>query len=368
MAETTINVIKIFTLGFLGFLFAFLFTPFLTNFLYKHKLWRKEVRAKSIDGKKIPVFQKFHSEKETKVPRFGGLLIWGTTLVVIFLFYFLSKFTDFWLFQKFNFLSRSQTWLPLFALVSASLVGLVDDLLQVFVKEQKTKFLFTKFLKGQKQYIAGGLRLKYRLVLVALIGLIGGLWFYYKLGYRMIHIPGNGDFFIGAWYIPFFVFVMMATYSGGVIDGLDGLAGGAFASIFAALTGIALFRHQVDLAAFCLVITGTILAFLWFNIPPARFYMGETGIMGLCCALTVVAFLTDSVLVLPIIGFLLVIEAGSVILQLFSKKFLTKKIFLAAPIHHHFEALGWPHYKITMRFWVIGVISAIIGVAIRLLG
>jgi len=345
-----LNVVKIFSLGALGFLVAFLFTPFLTNFLYKHKLWRKEVRTKSIDGKEVPIFQKFHGEDETKVPRFGGLLIWKTVLFLAILFFVLSEFGTL---EELNFLSRSQTWLPLFALVAASLVGLADDALQIF---------------GKGKYIAGGLRLRYRLGLVALIGIIGAWWFYYKLGFTTIHIPGNGDVFLGLWYIPLFVLVMLATYSGGVIDGLDGLAGGAFASIFGAFTGIALFNGQIDLAAFCAVVAGTILAFLWFNIPPARFYMGETGMIGLGCALTVVAFLTDSVLVLPIIAFLLVIESGSVILQLLSRKILKRKLFLAAPIHHHFEAKGWPHYKITMRFWVIGVVAALIGLAIRLLG
>ncbi|MFH1705459.1 MAG: phospho-N-acetylmuramoyl-pentapeptide-transferase, partial [Patescibacteria group bacterium] len=203
---------------------------------------------------------------------------------------------------------------------------------------------------------------------VALIGLVGALWFYFKLDWSTIHIPGNGDLEINGWYIPLFVLVMMAVYSGGVIDGLDGLAGGSFASIFAAFAGISLFLGQVDIAAFCSVILGALLAFLWFNIPPARFYMTETGTMGLCATLTVVAFLTDSVLVLPVIGFLLVIESGSVILQLLSKKFRGKKIFLSSPIHHHFEALGWPHYKVTMRFWVIGAVMAIAGIAIRLLG
>jgi phospho-N-acetylmuramoyl-pentapeptide-transferase len=237
--------------------------------------------------------------------------------------------------------------------VSGSILGLIDDILQIF---------------GKGKYIGGGLSLKVRLFVVFLIGLIGAFWFYFKLGWRTLHIPGVGDFEIGIWYIPFFVLVMMATYSGGVIDGLDGLAGGAFASIFGAYAAIALARGQINIAAFCSTILGTILAFLWFNIPPARFYMGETGILGLTATLTVVAFLTDSVLVLPIIGFLLVIESGSVILQLLSKKFRKKKIFLAAPIHHHFEAKGWPHYKVTMRFWVIGIVMAIIGVALRLLG
>jgi phospho-N-acetylmuramoyl-pentapeptide-transferase len=353
MPDLAIDVIKIFGLGSLGFIVAFFLTPVLTHFLYKYKLWRKQVRTKSIDGKDVSFFQKFHGAEEIKIPRFGGVLIWLTTIILIFLFSILSRFTDIWWFQKLNFLSRSQTWLPLFTLVAASLLGLIDDVLQVF---------------GKGKYIGGGLSLKVRLFVVFLIGLIGAWWFYYKLDWRTLHIPGVGDFEMGIWYIPFFVLVMMATYSAGVIDGLDGLAGGSFATIFGAFAAIALFRGQIDIATFCAVILGTTLAFLWFNIPPARFYMGETGILGLTATLTVVAFLTDSVLVLPIIGLLLVIESGSVILQLLSKRFRKKKVFLASPIHHHFEAKGWPHYKVTMRFWVIGIVMAIIGVAIRLLG
>ena len=352
LPNAAIDVIKIFTLGAISFLVAFWFTPFLINFLYKYKLWRKEVRHKAIDGKDLTYFQKFHSEGETQVPRLGGLLIWVVPLILAIVFFFLSKI-DIWWLHKLNFLSRGQTWLPFFALISAALLGLVDDILQI---------------RGKGKYIGGGLGLKKRLLMMGLIGLIGGWWFFAKLDVSTLHIPGVGDLGIGILYIPLFIFVTMAAYSGGVIDGLDGLAGGAFASMFAAFAGIALFRGQIDLAAFCIVILGAILAFLWSNIPPARFYMGETGVMGLTAALTVVAFLTDSVLVLPIIGFLLVFESGSVILQLLSKKFRRKKIFLAAPIHHHFEAKGWPHYKITMRFWIIGVIAAIIGVAIRLLG
>ncbi len=340
-------------MGVISFIVAFLSTPVLTRFLYKYKLWRKEVRTKSLDGKEVPVFQKFHREGETQIPRFGGLLIWGTVLILTFLFFGISKITDIWWLDKLNFLSRNQTWLPLFTLVAASLLGLSDDLLQVF---------------GKGKYIGGGLSLKKRILLVMLIGLVGAWWFYFKLDWHTLHIPGWGDLEIDGWYVPLFILVMLAVYSGGVIDGLDGLAGGAFASIFGAFAGIALFFGQIDIASFCAVILGAILAFLWFNIPPARFYMGETGILGLTATLTVVAFLTDSVLVLPIIGFLLVIESGSVILQLLSKKFRHKKLFLASPIHHHFEAKGWPHYKITMRFWIVGAIMAIIGVIIRFLG
>ncbi|MBZ1356705.1 MAG: hypothetical protein KY054_03035 [Candidatus Nealsonbacteria bacterium] len=366
MEISTIDVIKVFTLGSFGFLVAFIVTPALSNFLYKHKLWKKRARDKGLDGEDIPVFRKFHSEKEVNVPRLGGLLIWTTTLFLAFFFFFLSKVTDIWWVNKLNFLSREQTWLPLFALVGASIIGVVDDLFQVMPTPKNNTI--NSLWKKLNKYIGGGLNLKYRLVLVGLIGLIGGLWFYFKLEQSMIYVPGFGSVFIGIWYIPLFIIVMMATYSGGVIDGLDGLAGGAFASIFGAFTVIALSQSQFDLAAFSAVIMGTILAFLWFNIPPARFYMGETGIIGLCAAVTVIAFLTNSVLVLPIIGFLLVMESGSVIIQVLSKKIFKRKVFLAAPIHHHFEAMQWPHYKVTMRFWIIGIIMAIIGVTIKLLG
>jgi len=350
--ELVFDVIKILVLGALSFIIAILATPLLTHFLYKHKLWKKTVREKSIDGKGMPIFQKFHGEEEIKTPRLGGLLIWTIPPILAIVFFILTEF-DGTIIEKLNFLSRSQTWLPLFGMITASIVGLIDDLLQV---------------RSKGRYVGGGLSLKYRLISIFLIGLIGGWWFYSKLGWTSLHIPGNGDLIIGAWYIPFFVLVMMAVYAGGVIDGLDGLAGSSFSTIFGAFAIIALFRGQIDLAAFCAVVAGAILAFLWFNIPPARFYMGESGTMGLCVALTMVAFLTDSVLVLPIIAILLVAEAGSVIIQQLSKKFFKRKVFLAAPIHYHFEAKGWPHYKVTMRFWVIGLIAAITGIAIRLLG
>ena len=354
LLETPIDAIKIFGLGAASFVFAFLLTPFLTKFLYKYKLWRKTVRTHSVDGKELTYFQKFHTEGETHVPRFGGLLIWIAPFFLAGALYLLAKADlGIWWFHKLNFLSRDQTWLPFFALITGALVGLVDDFLQV---------------KGKGKYIAGGLSLKQRITLMGLIGAVGAWWFYSKLGWASLHVPGIGDFTIGIWYIPLFILVMMATYSGGVIDGLDGLSGGAFAAIFGAFAVISLFLGQVNLASFCAVILGALLAFLWFNIPPPRFYMSETGTMGLCASLTVIAFLTDSVLVLPIIGFLLVIESGSVILQLLSKKFRKKKLFLAAPIHHHFEAKGWPPHKVTMRFWIIGVLAAIIGITIRLLG
>jgi len=364
--DLSLSAIKIATLGTASFLLAIFLTPALTKILYKYKLWRKTARKEALGGGEVPFFKKFHSEGEIKTPRFGGILIWIVPPLIALIFFLLAQ-TNIWWLEKFNFFSRGQTWLPFLTLVAASAVGFLDDILQVI--SAPTKGILKSIWNVFGKYVAGGLSLKYRFLLVALIGLTGALWFFYKLEWSTIHVPGNGDIFIGIFYIPLFVLIMLATYSGGVIDGIDGLSGGTFASIFAAFGVIAFAQQQIDLAAFCFVIAGTILAFLWFNIPPARFYMGETGMMGLTAALTVVAFLTDSVLVLPIIAFLLVAESASVIIQLLSKKFRNgKKVFLAAPIHHHFEAKGWPPYKVTMRFWVIGVVAAISGVAIRLLG
>jgi phospho-N-acetylmuramoyl-pentapeptide-transferase len=347
-----LDLVKIFLPTTFAFFLGLFFTPFVTHFLYKYKMWKKYSRSAEINAID---FKKIHNKKgELNTPRIGGIIIWISALFVIGLFYFISIFYPTPITEKLNFLSRNQTLIPLFTLFIGSLIGLWDDLIQVYTSG--------RFARDDKSWR------KWKALLIACMSLLIGLWFFYKLGITTLHIPFGGEMYFGILIIPFFIIVALATFSGGVIDGIDGLAGGVFASIFGAYSAIAFANHQIDLAAFSGVITGAILAFLWFNIPPARFYMGETGMLGLCCALTVVAFLTDSILVLPIIGFLLVIESGSVIIQLLSKKFRKKKVFLAAPIHHHFEAKGWPHSKITMRFWVIGVVVAIIGLAIRLLG
>ncbi len=353
MTFLTFSVIKVLGISAIASLVAMLWAPLLINFLYKHKLWKKEARTKTISGEDAVIFNNLHKERETKVPRMGGLLIFITVVVVALFFYFISLFYPNSFLAKFNFLSRSQTWLPLFTLVAASLCGLLDDILVV---------------SSLGSYIGGGLSFKKRLLMVTLIGLSAGIWFYSKLGWDVISIPLLGQYSIGIFYIPLFVIVMIACWAGGIIDGLDGLSGGAFASIFGAFTIIAFSQGKVDLATFCAVITGTLFAFLWFNIPPARFYMTEVGTLGLVTTLSVIAFLTDSVFVLPIIAGLLVLEVGSVIIQLLSKKFRKKKIFLSTPIHHHFEAIGWPAYKVTMRFWIIGIVLAIIGVVIKLMG
>lgn len=350
------NVLKIFIPWTTAFFVGIVITPFLTHYLYKYKMWKKKAgKAGGLgDNSGTPIFNRLHAEKDTGTPRMGGIIIWGSVLITTFIFWILPYIFPEILFQKLDFMGRAQTWLPLFTLISASLLGLVDDLLVVF---------------NRGSYVAGGIPLKIRIGIVLLIGFIGAGWFYYKLGISSVYVPFGGILNLGIWFIPFFMMVMLALFSSGVIDGIDGLSGGIMATIFSAYAGIAFFQNQINLAVFCAVIVGGILAFLWFNIPPARFYMSETGMLGLTTTLAVVAFLTGHVLILPLIAFPLFVTTTSVIIQVASKKFRNgKKVFLVAPIHHHFEALGWPSYKVTMRFWIIGIVSAILGMIIALIG
>ncbi len=348
-----LDVVKVFLPTVLAFGVGIAITPVLTHYLYKYKMWKKKARNEALGGGSTPIFNQLHKEKEVGTPRMGGVVIWASALVVSLGFFLAAALSSSDLMDKLNFLSREQTWLPLFTLIIASLVGLLDDFLQV---------------QGRGGYVAGGLSLTLRIFIVFVIGIVAGWWFFDKLDVSTIYVPFVGDFSLGILMIPFFAIVMLALFSGGVIDGLDGLSGGVMATIFSAYATIAFFNNQIDLAAFCAVVAGATLAFLWFNIPPARFYMTETGILGLTTTLAVVAFLTQSVLVLPIIAFPLFAASGSVIIQQLSKKFRGKKVFLVAPIHHHFEALGWPSYKVTMRFWIISVVCAILGVVIALAG
>jgi len=348
-----LNILKVFAPSVIAFVIGIGLTPFLTDYLYRNQMWKKRAGKVAPDGGATPIFNKLHKEKEVGTPRMGGIIIWASVLVTTLLMWLFGVIDSSPLAQKLDFLSRNQTWLPLFTLIAASLVGLVDDVLQV---------------KGTGTYISGGLSFWKRVVIVSLIGLVGGWWFYARLGVSSIAIPFDGVLVLGPLIIPFFIIVMLALFSSGVIDGIDGLAGGVMAAIFASYAGIAFMQNQIDLAAFCAVILGGILAFLWFNIPPARFYMSETGMLGLTTTLTVIAFLTGQVLVLPIIAFPLVATSLSDIIQLTSKKFRGKKVFLVAPLHHHFEALGWPSYKVVMRYWVLSVVVAIIGMIIAVIG
>jgi len=353
-----INLIKVILPSISAFIVGMFITPIITKYLYRYKMWKKKAKTVAILGGGTPIFNKLHADGEVSTPRMGGIVIWTSVFITTIIFWILGIV---WggIFLKLDFLSRDQTWIPLFIFMFGAFVGLIDDILEI---------------NGTGDNYAGGLSLKKRLFLVSIISLLISFWFYFKLDIYSINIPFIGELFLGFYFIPIFVLIVLFIYSGGIIDGIDGLAGGVFASIFFAYAGIAYFQNQINLAAFCTVIVGSILAFLWFNIPPARFYMSETGSMALTITLAIVAFMTDSmgggrgIMVLPIIAFPLFLTSVSVIIQVFSKKFRNgKKIFIVAPLHHHFEALGWPAYKVTMRYWVISVVCAIFGVILALI-
>lgn len=326
-----------FFLLFLSFITAILWTPLWTDFLYKNG-FGKTIRSGGV-GSKTPIFSRLHKNK-SGTPNMGGVLIWFTVAAVTLLLN----------------LSRSGTWLPLFVLVATGLIGFVDDWMNA---------------RG-KGTAGGGLSFRQKLVLYTIIAAVGAWWFAYKLDWltRPIHIPAVGDLIIGWWYIPLFIVVMVwSAFAANQTDGLDGLYGGVALTMYGAFMVIALLAGNTALAGFCASIVGALLAFLWFNINPARFFMGDTGSMSLGMTIAVIAFLTNAVAVLPIIGFILVVESLSTVIQIASKKFRHgKKVFLVAPIHHHFEAKGWPETKVTMRFWIISAASAAFGLAIALIG
>jgi len=347
-----LNLVKISIPMAFAFFLAILITPVATHFFYKYKMWKKYSRNLDVTASD---FQKIHNEhEELKTPRVGGVIIWVSVLSTTLFFFLLAIFFPSGNTAKMSFLSRNQTLIPLFTLLLGSLIGLWDDFIQIYGNG--------KFARDDKTWRI------WKALLIVCISFFIGLWFFYKLGITGVHIPFGGEIYLGAFIIPFFILVALGTFSGGVIDGIDGLSGGVLASIFGAYAVIALANNQIDLAAFCGVITGAVLAFLWFNIPPARFYMGETGIMGLTITLATLAFLTDSVLILPIVALPLVLTSLSVILQLGSKKFRKgKRIFKLAPIHHHFEAIGWSTYRITMRYWIFSIIFAIVGIILAII-
>ena len=334
----TTTLVRILGLGFLGFLLSMLLTPLYTTAAYRWQWWKKP-RTTTVTGAPATVFTKLHAEKHKRlIPTMAGVVFVLATAIVTILFN----------------LSRVQTWLPLAAFVGAASVGLLDDFINITGSG------------GGK----AGLPTKIKLMMIGLVALIGGWFFYHKLDINSIHIPWGAEWHVGIWIIPIFVLVVVATANAvNISDGLDGLAGGLCSIAFIVYAIIAFFEGRFGVAGFCMTIVGALLSYTWFNIYPARFFMGDVGSFALGTALGVVAMLTNTVILLPLIGFVFVAEAGSVILQITSKKLRHgKKIFKISPLHHHFEASGWPETKVTMRFWIIGQVCAVLGLMLFLVG
>lgn len=318
-------------LSVVTFLLAMFLTPTYTYFAYRYKFWKKQ-RSASTTGEKLEVFTKLHAAKfRRNIPTMAGII--GVVAIAVVT-------------VCFN-LDRTQTWLPFAALVGGAAVGLLDDIINLRSGGKGT----------------AGLRSSVKFTLIMLIGAVLGWFFWAKLGIHSVHVPFVGDIELGMWVVPLFTLAVVATGNAvNISDGLDGLAGGLLMASFGAYGVIALLQGQYVLAAFCFSVAGALLAYLWFNIHPARFFMGDVGSFAYGAALGVVAMMTNTLFLLPVIGVVFVIEGGSSTLQILSKKIRKKKIFLSAPIHHHLEAVGWPETKVTMRFWVIGAVAAVVGI------
>ncbi len=343
MAMITESLIKIFSLTMVSFLFAIALTPIVTKYLYKYRLG-KQIRN---DGS-TPYYSEMHNSK-AGTPTMGGVIVWGTTAILAVLFWVLDRALSIEQFHIFNFLTRKETLLPLGALIGAAVVGLMDDYLDIRKLGHKGR----------------GFRFRFKVLLYTAVALIGAWWFYFKLGFDFVHIPFYGDITLGWIFIPIFLLVTVGTsFAVNQTDGLDGLAGGVLLIAFLCYMVIAFFQGRDDLAVMLGVVSGALLAFLWFNVFPARFFMGDTGSMGLGVLLAIVAFLTNSVYLLPLIGLIFVIEALSYFIQIFWRHVFHRKFFLSAPIHHHLEASGWPEAKITMRFWILSAIAGIMSIII----
>ena len=338
------QAVRVTILTTISFVVALLITPLWFKFLKKYK-FGKQLRGSG----DTPVFSELHKGKEG-VPTGAGLIIWSTVIGMAIIFDVMRHlFGGAW--DYFNFVDRAETYLPLAALLIAALIGLLDDWIGV------------RKLGGAS---GGGLKVRQKAVVYLIIACIGAWWFYFRLGWNILFIPFFGNFIIGWWYIPIFLFIIFASaFSANETDGLDGLLGGVSLFAFVSLATVAFVLHRYNLAAFSGTIIGALLAFLWFNIYPAKFFMGDTGSMSLGITIGVVAMLTNTTLILPFFTIILVVESLSVIIQVISKKLRHgKKVFRSAPIHHHFEALGWPESQVTMRFWIVSAVFCALGLVI----
>lgn len=338
------QAIKVLAVTITAFSIAIAITPLVLRLLKKFGV-KKQIR----DSSSAPVMSALHAKK-SGTPTMGGVIIWGTVLVTAVVMLIAGNILG-GIYENLNFISRAETYLPLFAMIIAAVLGLADDILGVLRIGPK----------------GGGLSVKHKIILYALIGALGAWWFYspQNLDWHVLNIPFIGAVDIGFWYIPIFIFIITASaFSANETDGLDGLLGGVSIFAFGALGIIAFVLGRYDLAAMTGALIGAMIAFLWNNVYPTKFFMGDTGSMAIGITMGVIAMLTNTVFLLPLFAAVMVIESVSVIIQMLHKKILKKKLFLSTPIHHHFEAKGMPESQITMRFWIISGVAAGAGLII----
>ncbi len=420
--ELTLFEILVYSVFAFGIVLAI--TPSFVSFLKRNKIG-KQLRVETIDGKDPTIFRTYHQAK-FGTPTMGGIIMWGGIIVTVLFSRILSYFgvIENSLLQRgqvylplfalvslgilgalddyLNIISadddrlkRAMPRIKWLIIVGAATlvagvayivfstgdvlaylgqltasVGSIESVVIAGIAVILIAFLSLggALLRGMvgNQKKQKGLGFRQKIFTLLLLSLVAGLWFYLKLGQESLHVPFVGDVFVGWWYVPIFMFIFIGTTNAvNFTDGLDGLAGGLLTIAFGAFGIIAYSQGLFVLAGFCAVCVGAIAAFLWHNVPPAIFFMGDTGSFALGGTLAVIAMMLDQPFILPLVGFIFVVEMLSVIIQLTSKRLRGgKKVFLSAPIHHHFEALGWGESKVTMRMWIVGGMMAVLGVIV----
>ncbi|MDP2673987.1 MAG: phospho-N-acetylmuramoyl-pentapeptide-transferase [Dehalococcoidia bacterium] len=288
-------------------------------------------------GKQISEWGPESHQTKAGTPTMGGLLILATVIVFS---------------AAANLVGRHSIGLPLAVMASLGALGFLDDL---------------GSLQGRNGLIQA---LNKRVKFVAFVGIGAAAAFglHDRLDLSAANVPYAGRYDLAAWYIPIAVGVIVLTAGGvAVTDGLDGLAAGTSAIAFGAYGAIALVQDQTYLATFCFTVAGAVLGFLWYNSHPAQMFMGDTGALALGGGLATAAFMTGQWLVLPVIGAVFVLEGASDVIQVAYYRLTGgKRIFRMAPLHHHFEKLGWSEPQVVQRFWIIGILGATVGTILAL--
>ncbi len=332
---------------FLGFLLlsfvvnALLLVPFI-NLLYKLRLQSQQQENHDFLGKLTPIFNKLHRNK-TGTPVGGGMLSLILTPVLFALSFLILYF--FWLPITSVYPIGSEIKILIFTFLSYGALGFLDDVKKTFPNQ--------KFF---------GLRLRHKLILELILSLIISFWLYHDLKVDILHIPLLGVFHLGILYIPFATFILTAYANAfNITDGLDGLATGLLLICLLCFWVISAGILDVPLSLFIAIWIGSLLAFLYFNVHPARIFLGDTGALSFGATLAVIGLILGKVFPLLIIGGIFVVEVGSSLIQLLSKKFFGKKVFEVAPLHLWLQNKGWQESKIVIRFWIAGIVLGLFG-------
>lgn len=344
------HIISIFTFWLATVTIGIFIIPYYIELLKKYKIG-KQIREETITGKAVE-FMKLHSKKV------GTPTMWGWIILLIVFFMVLLSL----ILQELGWVNNSlwnqrETYLSLFTLATIGLLGGIDDYMNI-KSIGKTK----------------GMSSKVKMLWLLIFALLWALWFYYKLGWsitdgawdfvRTLNIPFWTSVELWIYFIPLFIFIIVASANSvNITDGLDGLAGWLLLFSYWVYAYITYDQWLFLLSTLCVTIIGALVAFLWFNVKPAQFYMGDMGSLALGANLWIMAMLTNTLFVFIIICALFIFETLSVIIQITSKKLRKwKKIFRIAPFHHHLEAIGWSEETVVFRMWLIGVILSVIGI------